>query len=68
MAQTTRASLGRATSEPSGKYMCSCSRRNSFTCEAIDRSPISSRKSVPPAAWAMSPARDWSAPVKAPFL
>ncbi len=55
-------------SAPSGRYSPSCSSRSSLTWETALRSPISSRKSVPPAACSSSPARASSALVKAPFL
>ncbi len=45
----------------------SCSTRSSCTCTAGVRSPISSRKSVPPCASSKRPRRAASAPVKAPF-
>ena len=41
---------------------------SSFTWELMSRSPISSRKMVPPSAAANRPSRSATAPVKAPFL
>src|SRR5260221_526385 len=41
-------------------------RRSSLACTPSSISPISSRKIVPPSAWAKRPAREVVAPVKAP--
>ena len=44
-------------SPPTGSYSPSCSTRSSFTCTDGESSPISSRKSVPRAAFAKRPSR-----------
>ena len=45
----------------------SCSTRSSLTCRSSDRSPISSRKMVPPVASSNRPTLRLTAPVNAPF-
>ena len=48
VAETTRTSTSRRTLEPSTSKVRSCSTRSIFTCDGGSRSPISSRKIVPP--------------------
>ncbi len=52
---------------PTGSYWRSCSTRRILACRFNGMSPTSSRKSVPPSAWAKRPRRLLSAPVKLPF-
>ena len=67
VAATMRTSAWRGLRLPTGMYSPSCSTRSSLGWSASGRSPISSRKSVPPSASAKKPSRACSAPVKAPF-
>src|SRR5438094_2713623 len=67
VAQITRTSMGWETFEPSRSTLRSCSTRKSLACSGRGRSPISSRKSVPPLAASKRPRRIWLAPVNAPF-
>ncbi len=66
VAATTRTSTVRRWLEPSTSKVRSCSTRSSFTCDAGSRSPISSRKIVPPLAISKRPLRSWRASVNAP--
>src|SRR5213592_3162547 len=58
---------GMETFEPSRSTLRSCSTRKSLACSGRGRSPISSRKTVPPLASSKRPRRIWLAPVNAPF-
>ena len=66
MAAITRTSTFRVPSAPTRSYSPSCSTRSSFGCSSTGRSPISSRKIVPPSAISKRPRRSRTAPVKAP--
>jgi hypothetical protein len=48
VAAITRTSTVRVTSSPTRSYSPPCSTRDSFGCSSIGRSPIPSRKIVPP--------------------
>ena len=67
MATTTRASTGIGLSPPTRSISPSSSTRSSLDCIASGMSPISSRKSVPPAACSNFPMWRVAAPVKEPF-
>ena len=67
VAQTMRTSTGISSRPPTRSMTRSCRKRNSFPCNAGERSPISSRKSVPLFAVSIFPGVCFVAPVKAPF-
>ena len=63
----TRTSARRVRDDPTRSNSPSCSTRRSLPCISSGRSPISSRKSVPPSASSKRPWRRLTAPVNAPF-
>ena len=67
MAAITRTFTGIARVPPTRSISPSCSTRSSFTWRSSGRSPISSRKMVPPSASSKRPIFRAMAPVKAPF-
>ncbi len=66
VATTRRKSTGIGSVPPTGTTTFSWSTRRNETCAAAGRSPISSRKSVPPSAARISPLRSSVAPEYAP--
>ena len=66
VAATTRTSTLMLSLPPTRRTSLSCSARSSLACISSGRSPISSRKSVPPSVSSKSPSLRASAPVKAP--
>ena len=67
MAAITRTSTVFVRDDPTRSNSPSCSTRRNFTWMSGARSPISSRKIVPPSASSKRPCRSATAPVKAPF-
>ena len=67
VAAMKRTSLVSVSFEPTREKVRSWRKRSSFTCTGIERSPISSRKSVPPFAASARPIRRSRASVNAPF-
>ena len=67
VAATKRTSTVRLSFSPTRRTSPDSSARSSFACRPFDSVPISSRKSVPPSACSMSPARAPAAPVNAPL-
>ena len=67
MAAITRTSALTVLLLPTRSNSRSCSTRSSFTWVAGEKSPISSRNSVPPSASSRRPSRANRRPVKAPF-
>ena len=67
IAATIRVSNSISSSPPTGRTVRSWIARRSLTCIPAGISPISSRKSVPPAAFRKTPGRDCRASVKAPL-
>ena len=66
VAATTRASTERGRLSPTRLISFSCRNRSRLAWACLDRSPISSRKTVPPLASSRTPIRSRSAPVNAP--
>lgn len=67
MAQRMRTSTRRTSFEPTRRTSRFSSTRRSLGCRSAGRSPISSRKTVPPCAASNAPTRSAAAPVKAPL-
>ena len=67
VAETTRVTTRIVCSPPTRWSSPSCRMRSSFACDASCRSPISSRKIVPPSASSNFPRRSAAAPENAPF-
>ena len=67
VAATKRTSTVRLSFSPTRRTSPDSSARSSFACRPFDSVPISSRKSVPPSACSMRPARAPAAPVNAPL-
>ncbi len=61
-----RTSTFSSVSCPTGRIEPSCKARNSFACNAIGISPISSSNKLPPLASCNRPLRDFLAPVNEP--
>ena len=66
VAERMRTSTGTGRLSPTRSITRSSSTRSSLTWVSAGKSPISSRKMVPPEAASNRPARAWCAPVKAP--
>ena len=66
LAEIKRTSTMRGLRAPTGWISPLSNTRKRVTCTSVGISPTSSKKSVPPSAWAKKPGWSKSAPVKAP--